>query len=471
MERLHGESRPSITTTTAAAILAIIVAGVAGCATTGDLDPPVERTRPQPVIAANAAVTDRKANALLAEAVGESGATYKAKSRQLVDSVRESLSAPLVAGNKVVALVDGPATFAAIDAAMLGARSHIHIETYIFADDDLGQRFARRLVERRQQGIEVRVIYDAVGSIETPGAFFSELKNGGVEVIEFQPLNPVKTYFWRFHNRDHRKIIVVDGRVAFTGGLNISSAYSSASSSMPGPEAGLEEGWRDTHVQIAGPAVHQFQTLFLDMWSQLGGQLTQPNAHYYPKLSEQGPSLVSAVASSGLKEKDEAIYRTYLAAIRNSSQRIWITQAYFAPPAELRDALIHAAGRGVDVRIIVPGFTDSKLVLHAARREYEPLLKGRVRIVEAQNSLLHAKTALIDDAIAIIGSANLDYRSFLHNNEVTAVVVDDGIGKKMQAMFEGDLSTGKELTLAAWQKRSLLDRWKESIGGLFKFWL
>jgi cardiolipin synthase len=469
MQGSHVESARR--TTAAAGILALIVATVSGCATPGDLDPPVERTRPQPVIAANAVVTDRKANALLAEAAGESAAAYKSDVRPLVDAVRESLSAPLVAGNQVVALVDGPATFAAIEAAMRKARSHIHVETYIFADDELGQRFARQLIERRQQGVEVRVIYDAVGSIDTPSEFFTELKKAGVEVAEFQPLNPAKTYFWRFHNRDHRKVIVVDGRIAFTGGLNISGAYSSASSSMPGPEAGLEAGWRDTHAQIAGPAVHQFQALFLDAWSQLGGQLTQPTAHYYPTLAEQGPSLVSAVASSGLKEKDEAIYRTYLAAIRHSSQRIWITQAYFAPPAELRDALIQAAERGVDVRIIVPGFTDSKLVLHASRREYESLLKGRVRIIEARNALLHAKTALIDDAIVIIGSANLDYRSFLHNNEVTAIVVDDGVGKKMQLMFESDLRTGRELTLAEWQKRPWLDRCKESFSGLFKFWL
>jgi cardiolipin synthase len=450
--------------------VAVSAVGV-GCVTSRDLAPSLSRPQPQPVVAANTVVSDRKADALVADATGQGAKAYRAEVRPLVDAVRASLSAPLVAGNQVVALVDGPATFAAIDAAMLKARSHIHVETYIFADDELGERFARRLIERRKQGVEVRVIYDAVGSIKTPGDFFAKLKDAGVEVAEFQPLNPVKTYFWRFHNRDHRKIIVIDGRIAFTGGLNISGAYSSSSSSKPGPEAGLETGWRDTHVQIAGPAVHQFQHLFLDAWRQLGGQPTKPAADYFPKLKDQGASLVSAVASSGLKEKDEAIYQTYLTAVRKSAQRIWITQAYFAPPAEFRDALIDAARRGVDVRIIVPGFTDSKLVLHASRREYETLLKGGVRIVEARTALLHAKTALIDDAIAIVGSANLDYRSFLHNNEVTAVIIDDGMGATMHSIFERDLKNGQELTLAAWQKRPLLDRGKESFSGLFKFWL
>jgi cardiolipin synthase len=264
---------------------------------------------------------------------------------------------------------------------------------------------------------------------------------------------------------------VVDGRIAFTGGMNISGAYSASSASKPGPESGLTEGWRDTHVQIEGPVVEQFQHLFLETWSQLGGKLMTPSSGYYPTTTSVGADLVSAVGSSGLKQQDEAIYKTYMAAIRNSTKRLWITQAYLLPPEELRDALIDAARRGVDVRIVVPGFSDSKLVLSASHREYEALLKGGIRLAEAKDALLHAKTALIDDSLVIIGSANLDYRSFLHNNEVNAVIIGDDTGERMQSVFKKDWDQGKEITLAAWKNRSLWEKTKESVSGVLKFWL
>jgi cardiolipin synthase len=443
---------------------------VAGCATSNDLKSkgPVVT---QPIVTTRGPATEAAAEKLLDDAAGADTKKEQTQLERLVGSVRTSLSSPLTAGNKVTVLVDGPATFVAIDKAIAAARHHIHVETYIFADDQFGQKFADLLIAKRQQGVEVRVVYDGLGSVSTAGDFFEKLKAAGVEVVEFRPLNPVKTFFWHMHNRDHRKIIIVDGRVAFTGGLNISGAYSASSASKPGPESGLKEGWRDTHVQIEGPVVEQFQQLFLDTWSQLGGMLMTPSSSYYPPTSPIGADLVSAVGSSGLKQQDEAIYKSYLAAIRNCSSRIWITQAYFLPPEELRDALIEAASRGVDVRIVVPGFTDSKLVLSASHREFEPLLKGGVRLAEAEDALLHAKTALIDNSLVIIGSANLDYRSFLHNNEVTAVIIGDDTGHRMQAVFTKDWDQGKEITLSEWKKRSLWQKTKESVSGVLKFWL
>lgn len=443
---------------------------VAACVTSHDLSSKPD-TGKQPVVTSRGIATEGSADILIARVAGDTTPTDRASIDRLVDAVRESLSEPLVAGNTIVTLVDGPATFAAIDAAIADAEQHVHVETYIFADDALGQSFAQALINKRKQGVEVRLIYDAVGSFTTPNDFFTPMRDAGVEVIAFRPLNPVKTLFWRFHNRDHRKIIVVDGRIAFTGGVNISSTYTSSSSSKPGPEAGLKDGWRDTHVQIAGPSVHQFQALFLDTWRELDGKLTQPITHYYPEIKPQGDHLVSAVASKSRKQKDEAIYQTYLAAIRNSSERVWITQAYFSPPKELRNALIDAVQRGIDVRIIVPGFTDSTLILNASRNEYDKLLKGGVRLIETRKALLHAKTALIDDSLTIVGSANLDYRSFLHNNEVTAIIVGDDTGKRMYKIFVDDLAQGKELTLKDWNKRPVLDRAKESLSSLVKFWL
>ncbi len=159
--------------------------------------------------------------------------------------------------------MDGPQTLRAIRGAIENAQHHVHLETYIFADDDIGRALRELLIRRRQAGIEVRVIYDAIGSVTTPAAFFEPMRQAGVEVLPFRPLNPTRTMPWKLNNRDHRKIVVVDGRIAFTGGINISGAYASASSSRPGPEAGREEAWRDTHVQIDGPVAAQFQKLFL----------------------------------------------------------------------------------------------------------------------------------------------------------------------------------------------------------------
>jgi cardiolipin synthase A/B len=453
-------------------LLATCVCGA--CTTSAQLhsapEPISNAAAAQPVATTAGIVTEAKADALLANAAPERTLAEQARLEKLVAAVRRSLSSPLLAGNRAHVLVDGPATFAAINAAITQARHHIHIETYIFSDDALGRDFARLLIDKRREGVPVRVIYDAVGSIATPAKFFADLQAAGVEIVEFRPLNPVKTRLWRFHNRDHRKIIVVDGTMAFTGGLNISDAYSSGSASKPGPKAGLTQGWRDTHVQITGPAVRQFQHLFVETWQQLGGKIVS-DTDYYPTPTNTGDHLISAVASNGQREQDEAIYRTYLAAVRNCSTRIWITQAYFSPPAELSGALIDAVRRGVDVRVIVPGFTDSKLVLYASRHEYQSLLERGIRIIEARQALLHAKTALVDNSLTIIGSANLDYRSFLHNNEVTAVIIGDDAGKAMEALFEKDLAAGRELTLTKWKQRSLTQRAKESLASLFKFWL
>ncbi len=451
-------------------IFAIFLIGLTGCASSRLQSEPGVGER-QPIVTKQGVVGEATGERLMVEAAGADTKQEQDRLKHLSDAVRGSLSSPLLAGNKVTVLVDGPATFVAIDKAIAAARHHVHVETYIFSDDPLGKKFASLLKEKRRQGIEVRIIYDAVGSIKTSAAFFEDLKEAGIDIIEFQPLNPVKTWFWRFHNRDHRKIIVVDGRVAFTGGVNVSDAYSSGSASKPGPETGLTTGWRDTHAQIEGPAAAQFQRLFLDTWAKLGGKIGDETERYYPRLAPAGDHLVSAVASSGVKEKDESIYRTYLAAIRNCSMRIWITQAYLLPPAELTEALTQAAKRGVDVRIVVPGFSDSKLVLHASHREYEALLKGGVRLIESKEALLHAKTALIDDSLVIIGSANLDYRSFLHNNEVTAVVIGEDIAERMYSIFQRDLAEGKELTLERWQRRPAWKRMEESVSSLLKFWL
>lgn len=391
--------------------------------------------------------------------------------RELIDAFRESAAAPLVAGNRVTLLVDGPQTLKAIRAAIESARDHVHLETYIFADDEIGRALRALLIRRRQEGIEVRVLYDAIGSVTTPAAFFEPMRQAGVEVLQFRPLNPTRTLPWKINNRDHRKIVVVDGRVAFTGGINISGAYASASTSRPGPEAGQEEAWRDTHVQMEGPVAAQFQKLFLQTWERAGGKLDSGSAHYFPPLAPSGAELVAAVATNGGDSDETTIYNTYAAAIGHASRRLWMTQAYFAPDPALRRALIAAAVRGVDVRVIVPSFTDSALIFYASRKDYDELLKGGVRIYEQRYAMLHAKTMVIDTALSMVGSANFDIRSFLHNNEVNAVIVGSEFAERMEALFDRDLDDTRELKLENWRKRPWLDRFKEFTSSLFSYWL
>lgn len=422
-----------------------------------------------PVLGAKGPLPARATEQVLDERLDDRHETERV--RAMVDAFRERADAPLVAGNRVTLLVDGPQTLGAIRRAIENARHHIHIETYIFAEDRIGHDLRDLLIRRRQQGLEVRVLYDALGSRTTPAAFFEPMARAGVEVLPFRPLNPTRTMPWKLNNRDHRKIVVIDGRIAFTGGINFSGAYASSSRARPGPQTGQEEAWRDTHVQIEGPVASQFQKLFLAIWVRAGGQVDADSAQYFPPLAPSGAELVAAVATSGGDRHETAIYDTYVATIGRASRRLWMTQAYFAPDHVLRQSLIDAARRGVDVRVIVPSFSDSALIFHASRADYEALLAGGVRIYEQRYAMLHAKTMVIDTALSTVGSANFDIRSFLHNNEVNAVVVGSQFAQRMEALFERDLKDTRELRLDSWRKRPWLDRFKEFGSSLFSYWL
>lgn len=425
---------------------------------------------PQPVLGRSGAIPESRVAVLIAEAAAAHGGRQRRELERMVQALRVATAAPLVTGNKATLLIDGPATFAAIEEAIAHATRSIHVETYIFAADGLSTAFVDLLARKRREGVEVRVIYDAVGSLSTPASFFEGMRAAGIEVAEFRPLNPIRTLPWRYHNRDHRKLLVIDSRIAFTGGMNIADTYASSSSLRPGPELGLQEAWRDTQVRIEGPAALEFQRHFLDTWEQLHGALAQ-RGRYFPQVPQAGDDLVATVVSSGTRQQDEAIYSAYLAAIQNAAERIWLTQAYFAPPAEMLDALLAARGRGVDVRIVVPGFSDANLVLYASRAAYERLLRGGVRIFERSDAFLHAKTAVIDRGVSIIGSANLDFRSFLHNNEITAVVIGDAPAQALEASFAADTGYATELTLQKWRQRSWTQRLKERASSWFKYWL
>jgi cardiolipin synthase len=392
--------------------------------------------------------------------------------RELVDSIRRYSTAPLTTGNRVSILIDGPQTYSALEAALRAARHDIHIETFIFGAGDVGQRFADLLEQKRKEGVEVRVLYDSLGSSETPREFFDQLRQHDIEVREFRPLNLVKTPdVWNLHNRDHRKIIVIDGKVGFTGGINIDSTYESASTSRPGPQRGLEEGWRDTHIEIEGQAVAQLQDLFFESWQQAGPkEELDRNEKYFPKIAPAGHDLVTIVANDS-ESDDRSLYGTYLAAFKGAGKKLWLTHAYFAPNEDLLAAMIDAAERGVDVRLIVPSFTDSRVVLNATQATFTRLLKAGVKIYELKEALLHAKSVVIDGTVSIIGSANLDMRSFLHNDEVNAIVISRDTARRMEQVFLRDQQAARPVELDRWKRRSVWQRTKEFFVNLFSYWI
>jgi cardiolipin synthase len=355
--------------------------------------------------------------------------------------------------------------------AILAARDHINLETYILDDDDVGRRFARALIDKRREGVQVNLIRDSVGTLGTPAAFFDELVASGIRVLEFNPMNPlVSRRDWLLNQRDHRKLLIVDGRTAFLGGINISSVYSggSASHGMKARPTG-SPAWRDTDLELHGPVVAELQKLFLATWEAQKGEPLAP-ARYLPPLQLAGDAVVRAIGSSP-EEPYSLIYATLLSAIGSARSSVHLTNAYFAPDPQLLDALEAAAARGVDVTLILPGQTDSWLVFHAGRGYYERLLRAGVRIYERRGAILHSKTALIDGVWATVGSTNLDWRSFLHNHELNAVVLGLEFGRQVQAMFAADLTASEAITLDGWTRRPLRLRVQEWFAGLWEYWL
>jgi cardiolipin synthase A/B len=373
---------------------------------------------------------------------------------------------PLVVGNKVTLLQDGPTTYEAMFAAMRQAKDTINVESYIFDDKEIGQKFANLLLARQAAGVQVSIIYDSVGNFETPKDFFDRLHQAGIQVVEFNPINPLAAKkHWAINHRDHRKLLIVDGRTAFLGGINISNVYSSGSSgggaSNRGKKNKKESPWRDTDIQIDGPVVADFQKLYLETWQKQKGAPLPPK-NYFPAVPTQGKEIVRAVGSTP-DEPYSAIYLTLIAAITNAQKQVYITNAYFVPDPQLMDALIEAARRGVDVRLILPSTSDSRSASYAGRSHYMDLLKGGVKIYERRDVLLHAKTAVIDGVWSCVGSTNLDWRSALDNDEINAVILGREFAERMRSAYALDQAQSDLIDLEQWRHRSWRERWKEAL--------
>lgn len=461
-------SHPRLTVGVALVITAF---GMGACSILPTVNPDLARTRgavPQ-LQGSRGPLSPAQSKAVL-DRLQASGVATDIFDRHL--ALEEALvGTPLSAGNEVVLLQDGPATYRAMFASIAAAKDHINMETYLLEDDEVGQRFARALVGKQQQGVQVNLIRDSAGTFATPAAFFKPLIDSGVKILEYNPINPLLARKgWELNQRDHRKLLIVDGRTAFLGGINISSVYSGGSFSQRSkvPSDG-SLAWRDTDLQLQGPVVAEFQKLFLETWaSQKGDPL--PAKKFFPPLEVAGKQVVRAVGSSP-DDPYSLIYVTLLSAIASAETTIHLTNAYFVPDPQLIAALKAAVQRGVDVKLILPSQTDSWLTFYAGRGYYEELLTAGVKIYERQGVILHSKTALIDGVWATIGSTNLDWRSFLHNREINAVVVGVEFGAQVQSMFDKDLAQSDKLTLAQWTRRPVDVRVKELFASVWQYWL
>ncbi|MEZ5830353.1 MAG: phospholipase D-like domain-containing protein [Dongiaceae bacterium] len=381
---------------------------------------------------------------------------------------------PLMAGNAVKLLRDGDGTFAEIFDAIKAARHHVNLEYYTLEDVVYGGRhLSDLLIAKRREGVVVNVIYDAYGSSKTPDEFFARLKGAGVNLLAFHPVNPVEAVADQYspNDRDHRKIMIVDGRVAVVGGVNLATYYQSKT---PGSEASKEqatiqestqndaanddqsETWHDLSIRIEGPVVEQLQGLFLGHWRSEGGKALDQTS-FFPTLSSTGDEVMRIIGSSPEQDKSR-YYVTLVSAIRSAQHSIWLTTAYFVPTFEEKHELMYAAERGVDVRLMLPAVSDASQAISVAHSHYADLLESGVRIFELNDVILHSKTITIDGVWSAVGSSNFDHRSVVFNDEVDAIVLGRKTAKGLQAIFEQDQATAEEIKLEQWRQRPLTDR-------------
>jgi cardiolipin synthase A/B len=360
-------------------------------------------------------------------------------------------STPASSGNRARVLIDAAVTYRDISDAIEHAENHIHVEFYIIQPDAVGVDLRDRLVRRAAAGIEVRVLCDAVGSSALPSGFWEPLRAAGGKAADFAPLwklIPRLRHRDRVDFRNHRKIVVVDGHVGFTGGINVGREYLGLD-----PSIGQ---WRDMHVCIEGPAVLSLQQAFLQDWLMTTGETLDHECYFSP--SSSGGNCTVQIIDSGPDRVWSSMELCYTQAITLARERIWISNPYFIPSQTIESALTLAALRGVDVRLLLPKKSDSKLVTLASRSYYDGLLQVGVRIFEYGRGFVHAKTMVVDEWVATIGSANMDMRSFRLNFELNAFVFDACLCQEVAAQFEIDLEAATEVSVETEQQVGIARR-------------
>lgn len=365
------------------------------------------------------------------------------------------LGPPFLKGNKISALLNGDQIFPPMLAAIRDAKVSITFETYIYWSGDIGQEFADALTERARQGVKVHVLLDWVGSAKMDDNMLAAMRDAGVEVRKFHP--PHWSNLGRLNNRTHRKLLVVDGRAGFTGGVGIAPQWTG--------RAQDPAHWRDTHFQVEGPVVAQLQSVFIDNWIKVTGDVLH-GPDYFPVLEMVGQETAQMFSSSP-SGGSESMQLMYLLAITAASRSIDLSAAYFVPDALTMRALVDAVKRGVKLRIIVPGeHIDSDAVRGASRANWGPLLSAGSIIAEYSPTMYHCKVMIVDGMLTSVGSTNFDNRSFRLNDEATLNVVDKAFASVQTKIFEADLALSHRVSFAEWQERPVREKLAEWIASL-----
>lgn len=355
-------------------------------------------------------------------------------------------------GNQVTALQNGAEIFPSMLAAIRSARASITFETYIYWSGAIGKEFSAALAERARAGVPVHVTIDWAGSVKLDQALVDDMAAAGAEIERYRPLRWYN--LGRFNNRTHRKLLIVDGRIAFTGGVGIADQW--------GGRAEDPEHWRDSHFRVEGPVVAQFQAAFIDNWMKMTGRVLRGPA-YFPEILPAGTvqaQLFIASPAGG----SESMHLMYLMAVASAATTIDLEASYFIPDELLIQALIEARRRGVRVRVLLPGpHIDSETVRIASKGQWGPLLREGIEIHLYQPTMLHTKMLVVDTALVSVGSTNFDYRSFRLNDEASLNVFDEGFATQMTAVFDHDLGDASEYSYAMWQARPLRERLIEQL--------
>ena len=367
------------------------------------------------------------------------------------------LGPPIVAGNEVQVLVNGERIFPAMLQAIAQAQQTITFETYIYWSESIGQKFADALTERAKAGVKVHVLLDWVGSVKMEQRYLDQMKAAGIEVERYH--EPHWSHLPRLNNRTHRKLLVVDGRIGFTGGVGIADQWSG--------DARNPKEWRDTHFRVEGPVVAQMQAVFMDNWIKAKGAVLH-DAAYFPALPARG-GMSAQVFSSSPTGGSESMQLMYLMAITAARDSIQLANSYFVPDAMTTAALAAAARRGVKVRIITPGeHIDAEIVRKASRAGWGDLLQAGVEIAEFAPTMFHVKSMVVDDLFVTVGSTNFDNRSFRLNDEANLNVLDAGFAKQQIAIFDADWQRSRPLTHQQWLNRPWNEKALEHLASVFK---
>lgn len=367
-------------------------------------------------------------------------------------TIEAHTDAPIVGGNRIAVLLNGDETFPTMLRDIRAAKSTITFAQYLYEGGSIARELAQAFAERGRAGVKVNILLDDHGSGSAPSDILDIMKQGGCEVEFFRRIDAAGIVFpWkllRYNYRSHRRVLVIDGRIGFTGGYGISDAWTG--------DGRTPDHWRDTNARIEGPLVRFLQAAFAESWLETTG-IAIGGEDYFPRL-ETVANVTGQIVKSSPTGGSFQNYMLFLLSINSAKKSIFITNPYFIPDDVMTEALVKAAGRGVRVDILLPGKIDSQLTYTASRSHYGPLLLGGITIYEYKASLLHAKTIVVDGVWATIGSTNFDNRSFALNQEINLTVYDRGIAQRLEQIFADDLKYAERITYERWQSRSLYER-------------